>query len=277
MRPRSLKDIQLQMLPKSLHKFIFKAFDLIGEIAILDIPKDLVRYEKKIAKQLLDEHKVIKTVCKKAGVRGGLFRRQPLKILAGKRTYETIHQEYNTMIKTHIRDVYFSPRMCTERKRIADQIKTGEDILVMFSGCAPFACVIAKNSDPYSITSIEINPVAHKYAKLNEKLNKLTNLKSINGDVREETPRLKKKFDRIVMAAPFHAELFMDVAIKTSKKGSIIHYYDFGKEEDFQKIKDKVKAACKNQKRKCKIIKLTKCGHNAPGSFRIVIDFKMLD
>jgi tRNA (guanine37-N1)-methyltransferase len=277
MRPRSLRQIQEDMLPKRLHKFIFKAFDQMGDIAILDVPKELARYEKKIAQVLLKEHKVVNTVCKKTGVRGGLFRRQPLKILAGKRTYETIHKEYNTRLMLHIRDVYFSPRMCTERKRIADQVKKGEDILVMFSGCSSFACVIARNSEPKSVSSVEINPIAHKYAKLNEKLNKLDNLGSFCGDVRKEVPKLKKRFDRVVMAAPFHAEQFFDVAIKAAKKGATVHYYDFAKEDEFNIIKDKVRSAVKQQKRECRILKLTKCGTNAPGSYRVVVDFKMLD
>jgi len=277
MRPKSLKDIQLKLLPKRLHKHIFKAFDQVGEIAVLDVPDELVRYEKRIAQQLLKEHKVIETVCKKTGVRTGIFRKQPLKILAGKRSYETTHKEYNTRLNLHLRDVYFSPRMCTERKRIADLVRKGEQVLVMFSGCAPFPCVIARNSDPKMIIGIEINPIAHRYAQKNIKLNKLDNVQVFKGDVREETPKMRRKFDRVVMAAPFHAELFIDVAINVSKKGAIIHYYDFAKEEGFQEIKDKVKKACKDRARRCKVLRLTKCGQNAPRSYRVVVDFKMLD
>ena len=41
-------------------------------------------------------------------------------------------------------DCYFSARLSTERKRVADLVKAGENVLVMFSGVEPYVAVIAK-------------------------------------------------------------------------------------------------------------------------------------
>ena len=39
------------------------------------------------------------------------------------------------------------------------------------------------------------------------------------GDVRDVVPKLKKKFDRILMPLPKSAEEFLDIALSASKKG----------------------------------------------------------
>jgi tRNA (guanine37-N1)-methyltransferase len=145
------------------------AFDVVGEIAILEIDPELGKKEKIIAQTLLEMQKNIKTVVKKVGIHSGKFRLQKLKIIAGKRKKETIHKENMIRLKLNAEKVYFSPRMATERKRIMEQIKPGEEILIMFSGCAPYPCVLAKNTKAKEIYGIEINPAAHKYALENVK------------------------------------------------------------------------------------------------------------
>lgn len=273
MRPKSLREIQQEIVPKSFQDHIFKSYDQMGDIAILDIPEELVPYEKKIAQALLKEHKTIKTVCKKIGSRAGTYRRQKLKILAGKRTKETIHKECGAQLKLHVEKVYFSPRMSTERLRIAQQVKPGENILVLFSGCAPYPCVIAKNAKPKSIVAVELNPIAHKYALENIRLNKLSNVEAICGDVRKIVPKLKGSWDRIVMAFPHGGEAFLDIVIKAATKGTIIHFYDFAAEEEFPKVEQKLLDACKKASRACKIVFTKQCGQNAPRTFRVVVDF----
>ena len=72
-------------------------------------------------------------------------------------------------------------------------------MLVMFSGCAPYPIVIAKNAKPAEIAAVELNPVAYDYAVENVKLNKANNVTLFEGDVNEVVPILHKKFDRILM------------------------------------------------------------------------------
>ncbi len=166
------------------------AYDTIGNIAILEIDKELVKKQKLIAKTLLRINKNIKTVLKKSGEHKGIFRTQKLKYLGGKNTKEAIHKENNTTIKFDVEKVYFSVRLATERKRIIKQIKPDEEILVMFSGCCPYPLTIAKNTKAKEITAIEINPIAHKYALENIKLNKIHNIIALKGDVKKVIPNI---------------------------------------------------------------------------------------
>ena len=88
-------------------------------------------------------------------------------------------------------------------------------------------------------------------------------------------PTLKKKFDRILMPLPLSGENFLDVALSLIKKNGIIHYYDFKEEDSFDIAKQKVKDACKLAGKKCRILKVKKCGQIGKRTYRICVDFKI--
>jgi len=223
---------------------------------------------------VLQLHKNVKVVCKKIKKYSGTFRTPILRIIAGERRKETIHKENNIQLKLHVEKVYFSPRSSNERKRITTLIKPGESVLVMVSGCAPYPIVIAKNTKAESISAIEINPTAHAYAEENVKLNKANNIRLYLGDVNDIIPKLKNKFDRILMPLPKSADNFLDTAISAGKKGATIHFYDFLHEDDIPKAAvKKIEKACKNLNRKYKIINTVKCGQFSPRTFRVCVDF----
>jgi tRNA (guanine37-N1)-methyltransferase len=268
----SLRD--LLSVPNRLIKYIPTGFDNIGDIAILEIPEQVILYEKQIAKALLTLHKNIKTVVKKASVHEGIFRTRRYKHLAGKDTKETVYKENNVKLKLNIEEVYFSERLSHERLRIASQIKPGENILVMFSGVGPYVFVISKNTLAKKVTGIEINPIAHKYALENQKLNKTRNTEFYLGDVKAVIPKLKEKYDRILMPLPKTGELFLKTAFKVIKDSGIIHFYDFLNQKDFPK--ESIKKINKEKGNlKITILNSVKCGSYSPANYRTCIDFKV--
>jgi len=275
MKPTTLKQALKNKLTKKELENLVTSYDIIGDIAIIEIPYELEKKEKLIAEALLNLHKQIKVVVKKAGIHRGIYRRQKLKILAGERRKTTEYKENNVRIILHVQDVYFSPRLSTERKRISNLVKPSEEILVMFSGVAPYPLVIAKNTKAKEIYAIEINPVAHEFAVENVKLNKLKNIKLFLGDVRMIIPILKKKFDRVLMPLPLGGENFLDLALAAAKKKAIIHFYDFLKEDEFDLAEEKVKKACDSAKRKFKILRIVKAGQIKPREYRVCVDFEV--
>ena len=251
------------------------SYDILGDILIIEIPSKL-KNQKQIANNLLKIHKNIKTIVKKSGIHKGKYRLQKYTFLAGKRNKETEYKENGIKLKLNIEKAYFSPRLATERLRIAKQVKKSEEILIMFSGIAPYPLVIAKNSEPKEIYGIEINPSAHKYALENLKLNKLKNINLIKGDVKTILPKTKKKFDRIAMPLPKGAEDYLELALKSIKHKGILHFYDFQEEKDIpHRSIEKISKACKQQKKKFKILKIVKCGQYSPRKYRICVDVKI--
>lgn len=276
-KPQSLRDSLKGILTEEEMKVANRSFELVGDIAILEIPDGLKKKEKQIAKSLLENHNNIKVVVKKKGGHEGTFRIQKYTVLAGQRRKETEYKEHNCRFKLNIEKTYFSTKLSNERKRIFQKVQPGESILVMFSGVSPYPITLSRNSKPKEIYAVEINPDAHKYAEENIKMNKVKNVELFCGDVNEIVPKLRRKFDRIIMPLPKSAEDFLDAALSSIKPNGVIHFYDFEFETEFKKGEDKVIAACKNAGKKCKIIETAKCGQNGPRYFRICVDFKVLD
>jgi len=276
MAKKTFKEALKGKLTKKQFGIMPRAFDIVGDILIFsEIPKELTSKEKLIGDTILLMYPNVKTVAKKTGQYAGKYRTPKLRIMAGRRKKETIHKENGIRLKLHVEKVYFSPRLCTERKRVMQQVKKGEDVLVMFSGCGPYVCGISKHTGAKNVYGIEINPTAHKYAEENIKLNKLKNVTLFKGDVKKAIPKLDKKFDRIVMPLPKSAEDFLEDAFKAAKKGTIIHFYDFQHENDFPaKTLEKIRKACKEAGIKFRVINKVKCGQYSPGTFRVCVDFR---
>ncbi|MFC1768170.1 class I SAM-dependent methyltransferase family protein [Nanoarchaeota archaeon] len=270
----NLKEALQKKLSKKDLEFLRTSYDVIGSIAIIEIPKELVKKEKIIGNAIINLRKEVKTVCKRAGIHKGKYRTQKLTIIAGEKKKETVYRENGCVIELNVEKVYFSPRLSNERLRVSNLVKKGESVLVMFSGVAPYPLVISRNAKPKEIYGIELNPHAHKYATINVELNKLKNITLIKGDVNKVT--LKKKFDRVLMPLPKSGEDFLHIALKFTKKGGIIHFYDFLHEREFDEAKKNVKEACKKAKKKCRLLNFVKCGQYGPGIFRICLDFKVL-
>ena len=261
-----LTEKQLKLLPSS--------FDIVGDIIIFaDFPKELKGKEKLIGEALLKLHPNIKVVCKKIKKYSGKYRTPKLKVIAGEKRKETEYKENNARLKLDVEKCYFSPRLANERLRIAKLVKKNESILVMFSGVGVYPLVIAKNSRPKIVYGIEINPAAHKYALENVKLNKVDNVKLLKGDVKNIVPKLKKKFDRILMPLPRGGENFLKLALKAAKKNTIVHFYDFLNEKELDLAKEKIDKAC--GKRKHKILSLVRCGQFGPRIYRVCVDFRI--
>jgi len=266
-----LKQILKNQLTKEELKLIPSSFDIVGDILIfIEFPKELKKKEKQISKTILNHFHNIKVIAKKTDKYSGKYRTLQLEIIGGEKRKETLHKENNCRFKLDIERCYFSTRLSNERKRIYEKIKPNESILVMFSGIGVYPLEIAKNSKPKEVYGIEINPIAHKYAQENIRLNKLNNVKLLEGDVTKVLPQLKKKFDRIIMPLPKEAHLFLKLAKKYLKPKGTIHLYTFLEEKQIRSAKKIVEDKIK----KFTISKKTKCGAYAPRIYRVCLDIK---
>ncbi|MFH1430903.1 MAG: methyltransferase domain-containing protein [Nanoarchaeota archaeon] len=248
------------------------SYDVIGNIAVLKFEKENLSEKKKIAEKILKDRKNIKTVVEKLDKVKGRLRTLNIKHLAGKKTSETIHKESGCLFKLNIEKCYFSPRISNERLEIAKKIKSKNKVLVMFAGVLPFPIIIAKHSKCKEIVSIELGKECCKYGKENIKLNKLNNIKIIQGDVNKIIPKLaKQKFDVIIMPRPQLKDTFLKSAFLVSKKSTKIFYYDFSR--NIKEILEKIKKQAKKSKKQIKILDIKKAGEVAPYKYKFRIEF----
>jgi len=247
------------------------SFDTIGDIIILEIPPELESKKYKIGKATLDFTKRKSVYMKKSAIHSTI-RIRDLELIAGENNPVTIHKEHGARLKLNVGEVYFSPRLATERKRVSDSVNDGENILDMFCGIGPFPIVIARNNN-VTITGVDINENAIKYFKENIKLNKLKNITAICGDIREVSTSFKLKFDRIIMNLPGLAYDFLDVAINLIEDGGIINYYEFS--DGYEQGKKRLIDAAFEKNKKVEIINTRKVKSTSPGEWHVAIDAKI--
>jgi tRNA (guanine37-N1)-methyltransferase len=280
-------DIELEPMKKVPHNFseILKdeltseeienlrtSFDTIGDIVILEIPDDLLSKKQIIGDAALKFTKKQAIYMKKSAIKGTI-RIRDLEFLAGTDDSITIHKEHGVRLKLDVKEVYFSPRLATERIRVSNSVKDGEKILDMFCGIGPFPILIAKNHD-VDITAVDINKAAIKYLNENIKLNKLKGtVKAYCGDVREVSESFNCKFDRIIMNLPGLAYTFLDVAVNLIEDGGIINYYEFS--DSYEQGIKRLTQAVNEAGKEVEIINTRKVKSTSPGEWHVAIDGKV--
>ncbi len=197
------------------------SYDIIGSIAII---KGKTVEDAKYLSDFLKTRKNIKTVYLDSGI-SGEFRTRQLTLIYGDPVYGTIYRENGIRLMVDVSKAYFSPRLASERLRIAKEVLNGENIVDMFAGIGPFSILIAKNKE-CSIVAMDKNPDAITLLIENLKLNRLKGeIKPVTGDS-GELLHSYKNIDRIIMNLPHDAMKFIEIAYNSLKIGGLINYYE---------------------------------------------------
>jgi tRNA (guanine37-N1)-methyltransferase len=203
------------------------AYEQIGDIAIID------RHElqaQKVAQVLLKKSR-IKTVLRAETSVIGEYRTRSVSMLAGERRTETHYRENECRYLLDLSKVYFTPRLSTERARIADRIQDGDKVVDMFAGVGPFSILIAKRFPGAHVIAIDKNPDAVRYLKENVKLNRVRNVEIREGDARDAVKDISGA-DHVIMNLPHSAIEFLGAAFGVVKNGGVVHFYAISHEDD---------------------------------------------
>lgn len=268
--PKSFMDFLKGKIDDDKIQEIKKSFDIIGDVVILEIPEDLEEHKYTIGKAALDFTKRKAVFMKKSEIKG-VTRIRELEHLAGVDISKTIHIEYGSRIMLDVKKVYFSPRLATERERVAQQVKNGEIIVDMFCGVGPFVMDIARHREVL-IYAIDINPDAVYYLKKNMELNHVEKkVIPILGDVDHVLSEQNISADRVIMNLPGTAYKFLDKAVELIKPGGVINYYEFSSDFDtpIQRIIDAAGP------RKVEILNKRHVKSRSPGVWHMGIDARI--
>ena len=267
----NIPDRYMEMLPHS--------FDIIGDIAIVELGDQLQPYEGKIGEAIIVVNSRVETVFAKAGEVSGACRLRPLRHIAGKESTQTIHTEHGIRLAVDVSRVYFSPRLSTEHDRVTNLVKPGEVIVDLFSGIGPFAILAAKRQ-PVTVYAIDINERAIRCLRRSLTLNKLRGkVLPLVGDARKLVQdQLHRKADRVIMNLPHEAIEYLDVAAAAVKGlGSLIHFYGISSEEysEEQLILD-VETRLSQAGVKVHLVNSRRVRPTAPHEYQMALDFHVV-
>lgn len=216
-----------QTLPEDLLDFD-ASYERLGEVAIID--EDDHDRAQELADAIVESDLPLSVVLDKRSEVKGQERVRDWEILAGEGT-EVVYREYGCTFELDLAEVYFSPRLATERHRVVEQVASGEQIVDMFAGVGPFAIPMAKRGA--TVVGVDVNETAIEYLRSNAERNDVADrVTAIHGDVREVASEYAGWADRLVMNLPHSAAEFLGAAVKMANDGCTIHYYDIQPEED---------------------------------------------
>jgi len=238
---RDLPARDTQTMPADLVEFPV-SYERIGEVVVID--EDDPERARALADAIVESALPVSTVLNRASKIKGEQRVRDWEILAGDST-ETVHREYGCEFAVDLGSVYFSPRLATERHRVATQVEDGERALDMFAGVGPFVVPFAKRGA--RAVGVDLNEDAIAYLRANARRNGVADhVTAIHGDVRTlvsdsppstagadaEAGQYRDWADRIVMNLPHSADKFLDTAVALAGDECVIHYYDIQHEDD---------------------------------------------
>ncbi len=253
------------------------AYELIGDIALLEDPDLDSQKASKIADALLLTQPNVKSVVKPLTPVIGEFRVREFEVIAGEPRTETVHREYGCRYKVDLSRAYFTPRLSTERSRILSWVKEGDTVVDMFAGVGPYSILLAKSKKPAKVVAIDKNPDAVRYLKENISLNSAKNIEAIEGDAREEAKRFAGTADHVIMNLPHNAYEFLDSAVLLTKQGGIIHYYGITPEDDlFESSIELIRKAAEKAGRKVEVLEKRVVRSYAPHQYNICVEAKIL-
>jgi tRNA (guanine37-N1)-methyltransferase len=254
-----------------------RAVDLVGDIAIIEIPLELDSYKSVIGEAVLKAHKHVRTVLAKAGAVSGTYRLREFSVIAGEPKTETLHKEYGCKYHVDVAKAYFSPRLSNEHRRVATLVKDGETVVDMFAGVGPFSIQIAEMRKNVKVHAVDMNPDAVELLKKNIRLNRVeSKVDPILGDARQVVKEmLSDAANRVIMNLPEKAMEFVDVACMALKpKGGIVHFYSFVNASDpLEKMQLRFAENVENYGRKIEKILFSKgVRETAPYEWQAVLD-----
>lgn len=223
----TFKDLLEGLVPDGILKRIPSAYDVIGDIAIINIPEDLLEYGKLVGEAISRVSRNVRTVYA-GGYVSGEYRVRSLKHVYGDAVSKTVHREYGLRISVDVLRTYYNPSLAEEHRRLAELVSDGELVGDLFCGVGPFSLHIAslKNATSYAV---DFNPDAIRCLIESIEMNK----KKLRGkvvpvlsDVRDFLRVVSDGvFDRIIMNLPLEALEYVSIVSSKLRVGGVLHVY----------------------------------------------------
>jgi tRNA (guanine37-N1)-methyltransferase len=265
---RSYKD--LVHVPERLRSSLPSSFDVIGDIAVIKIPEELLPHRREVAKAILAWNRKIQVVAQDHGVQG-VHRVRRLEVLAGEARTMTTHVEYGLRYRADVARAYFSPRLATERLRVAEQVRAGEVVADPFAGVGPYAILIAKRRQPKVVHASDANPAAVDLLRHNVSGNRAERVEVREGDARTVLGVIAP-VDRVILDLPHTAVDFLPDAAKALGSHGIVHVYGIVDQAEREERERNIRLAVEREGRHVESIDLHTVRAYSPTQRHVAFD-----
>lgn len=244
-------------------------FEVVGDIALIEVEDPEER--EKVANAILAADNNVSTVMNIESKVKGQERTRDLRHVAGEQSTEIIHREYGNEFVVDLDDVYFSPRLANERRRVTSKVGEGETVFDMFAGAGPFSIPAAKRGA--EVVAVDINPEATEYLQVNAERNGVSErVRVINADARDVAPRVDA--ERIIMNLPHTADRYLNTAFDAAVNGAVVHYYDIRHEDElFDEVVREIATAADEYGIEIEVVDEVVVRSYAPHEYNICVDF----
>ncbi len=241
-------------------------FEVVGNVAIIDSP------DMEAAVAIMAVQKNVKTVISPLTAVEGEYRTRKFQHVAGERKTDTIHKEHGLRFRIDLEKAYFTPRLGTERLRVAELVRPGDVVFDMFAGVGPFALSIAKRGA--KVVAVDKNPNAVTLMRENAGLNRIEDIEILEGDAGQMAELYESFADHVIMNLPHTARDFLGEAMRIAKDGGVVHYYAIAPEDDlYGRDTAFVEEAAARSGVNVRVLHRGVVRSYAPHQYNIVIDF----
>src|SRR2546428_2615870 len=185
------------------------------------MPEELQPYREQIGLAILRWNPNIRVAVQDHGVKGER-RVRSIEVIAGERRTTTVHTEHGLRYRVDLAQAYFSPRLASERERIADLVLEGEVVSDPFAGVGPFAILIAKRGRPKLVHASDVNPAAVELLRANIGANRVERIAAHEGDARRILEEVAP-VDRIILDLPHTAFDQLQDAFAAIGERGVVH------------------------------------------------------
>ena len=228
-------------------KYRIPSHDIVGKIVI--VREKVVREygESRITKVLRSVYPWIEAIYVKHGTEHD-YRLSRLRLIWGREVKYIVYKEYGLEFFIDLYRVYFNPRLSTEHRLLAENVKNGEIIFDLFSGFGGFsihiahlkkALIYANDINPHAIYCLLKSIVLNK-RKLRGKI-----IASVF-DARDIPKYFKSSVaDRIIANLPHKSIEFFETYNYLSHKDTILYLYIVG--NDIESVLNKIRDLIENK------------------------------
>lgn len=223
----SFKDLLEGLVPDGVLMRIPSAYDVIGEVAIINVPEDLLEYGKLIGEAISRVSRNVRAVYA-GGYVSGEYRVRGLRHIYGDAVSKTVHREYGLRISVDVLKTYYNPSLAEEHRRVAEVVSDGELVGDLFCGVGPFSLHIASLREATSY-AVDFNPDAIRCLIESIEMNKKKlkgKVMPVLSDVRDFLRVVSDGiFDRIIMNLPLEALEYVSLVGGKLRIGGVLHVY----------------------------------------------------